>query len=339
MPSAVDFDAVDINGDPLPESFHAYRIWATVPSFVKQMDRENGNILYYFVLANVMVLDQIASISQDNIGALGTKDYKNYPTAPGWSQILDIDRCPSYALPWLAQFVGVEVDSTQTVQQTKDAMKERANSQRGTKATIISALKAVVNSTIDDVSKQIKEEDIIVLEMTDYKGTTTFTGTNAASSTTLTVLDNLDSLFVGQTITAKDASGVSAGTTISAINAVSKHYGTVTLSSSISSANTAKKFIASSANPHFVHNDYALSILIPHQFYVFFSYGNLNETLGITTSNPDYLTVNQYIQDLSGSSDSYSNLTLNNTPTDDSRFLGTIYRVRPAGIKLYIGGY
>src|SRR4029077_2893236 len=28
---------------------------------------------------------------------------------PPWSSVLDIDRCPDYALLWLAQFVGVRV--------------------------------------------------------------------------------------------------------------------------------------------------------------------------------------------------------------------------------------
>jgi hypothetical protein len=28
---------------------------------------------------------------------------------PGWSVIMDVGRCPTYALPWLAQFVGVNI--------------------------------------------------------------------------------------------------------------------------------------------------------------------------------------------------------------------------------------
>jgi hypothetical protein len=33
-------------------------------------------------------------------------------TAPGWSQVLDIDRCPSAVLPWLGQFVGARLTQT-----------------------------------------------------------------------------------------------------------------------------------------------------------------------------------------------------------------------------------
>src|ERR1019366_10522798 len=42
-------------------------------------------------------------------GADGTIDLDNYLGAPGWSQILDITRCPQYVLPWLGQFIGVQL--------------------------------------------------------------------------------------------------------------------------------------------------------------------------------------------------------------------------------------
>lgn len=40
---------------------------------------------------------------------------------PGWSIIFDPTRCPTYALPWLAQCVGVRFDSTQNTDATQRA--------------------------------------------------------------------------------------------------------------------------------------------------------------------------------------------------------------------------
>ena len=31
---------------------------------------------------------------------------------PGWGVVMDVGRCPNYALPWLAQFVGVNIPGT-----------------------------------------------------------------------------------------------------------------------------------------------------------------------------------------------------------------------------------
>jgi hypothetical protein len=34
---------------------------------------------------------------------------RDTPDGPGWSLMLDVDRCPSEALPWLGQFAGVRI--------------------------------------------------------------------------------------------------------------------------------------------------------------------------------------------------------------------------------------
>ena len=54
--------------------------------------------------------------------------------APGWSQVLDINRCPTAALPWLGQFVGVSVDPSQRDDQQRYAIEQEHGFARGTPA-------------------------------------------------------------------------------------------------------------------------------------------------------------------------------------------------------------
>jgi len=58
---------------------------------------------------------------------------------PGWSLLLDIERCPTKALPWLAQFVGTRIPSGLTEQEQRDYIAGTANWKRGTAASMISA--------------------------------------------------------------------------------------------------------------------------------------------------------------------------------------------------------
>lgn len=60
---------------------------------------ESGELLKW--LAGVGELIQtVDTLCRDSYDTNGN-------AAPGWSQVLDIDRVPTYALPWLSQFVGV----------------------------------------------------------------------------------------------------------------------------------------------------------------------------------------------------------------------------------------
>ena len=338
MTVAYENDLIDSNGVPLPNSFHAKRIWYTVPTFIQQFDTDNGSVLYNFLLSNVSVLDLVAQMAQDNIGVDGTKDYTNYPTAPGWSQILDIDRCPQYALPWLAQFVGVELNPNWTAAQSRTAISQRVNFQRGTVLNLTRALVDTVNEGLPDPSQNIAYDDVILLEQTRYIApyTQTFVGTNTSGTSTITVPYNLELLTVGMLVTG--GAGVPSGTTITKITATSTHSGTVTVSANITSGNTGATFTGNLQSVRYVHDDYAMCVLMPSRFYLAFSYGNLAAELGVTANPALYPDVEAAIQALDPSL-SYNNLTLNNSPNTNSRFLSVIYRERPAGIKIYIGGY
>jgi hypothetical protein len=62
--------------------------------------------------------------------------------SPGYSSILDINRCPTYALPWLAQFVGVRFPQPQSDAVMRAAIVNESAFQRGTIGVIEAAANA-----------------------------------------------------------------------------------------------------------------------------------------------------------------------------------------------------
>lgn len=81
-------------------------------------------------------------------GALGTlmqkvEDYvRDSPNGPGWTQLMDIDRVPREAIPYLAQYVGVQIPSSGlTEQQERDRTKGVGGWNRGTPAALIEQIK------------------------------------------------------------------------------------------------------------------------------------------------------------------------------------------------------
>jgi hypothetical protein len=93
------------------------------------------------------------------------------------------------------------------------------------------------------------------------------------------------------------------------------------------------------------HADYAFTILLPRYCFNLFSYQQL-ETIADTqdingniTYNTRYSDVETYVQSIGGASGSYSGLNPSTTPTTNSKVTSYIYRYRPAGLIIYIGGY
>lgn len=62
----------------------------------------------------------------------------------GWSGIIDLTRVPGKALPWLAQFVGIEIPDGLTEPQQREYVADLANWRRGTRLGIIAAIKATL---------------------------------------------------------------------------------------------------------------------------------------------------------------------------------------------------
>ena len=100
-------------------------------------DHLNNYALLHFCEAFIGKLQQVEDIVRDD----QTID------APGWSILLDIDRCPYEALPWLGQFVGVttpeklpgETDEEHEAR-VREYIRTTGGFDRGTPASIIGAV-------------------------------------------------------------------------------------------------------------------------------------------------------------------------------------------------------
>jgi hypothetical protein len=82
--------------------------------------------------------------------ALGTmfqtlEEYvRDSPAGPGWSALLDLDRCPPEALGWLGQFVGVRLLPDSTVDEQRARIASTDGFKRGTRAALVGAAAATL---------------------------------------------------------------------------------------------------------------------------------------------------------------------------------------------------
>ena len=65
---------------------------------------------------------------------------RDTPEGPGWSALLDLDRCPDQALPWLGQFIGVRIPAGYTPDQARARIASTDGFRRGTRDALIGAL-------------------------------------------------------------------------------------------------------------------------------------------------------------------------------------------------------
>jgi hypothetical protein len=75
---------------------------------------------------------------------------------PGWSIILDINRCPDEGLPWLGQLIGMHFYQGVTADQMRQQIRDHLSWQRGTAASIIAAIRLFLTGT---QTVQINERD------------------------------------------------------------------------------------------------------------------------------------------------------------------------------------
>lgn len=70
---------------------------------------------------------------------------RDTPDGPGWSLLLDVDRCPPEALPWLAQLAGVRIPAGMTGDANRRAwIKSTDGFSRGTRAALLGAARATL---------------------------------------------------------------------------------------------------------------------------------------------------------------------------------------------------
>ena len=114
---------------PALESF-AKRIYDSLEPLTYDEDNQNY-ALANFVAALGGMFQVIDDYARDQI--------VNGEVAPGWSQLLDINRCPSEALGFLGQFVGVPLQAGLSDAAQRDRITGTAGFRRGSPGAIVAA--------------------------------------------------------------------------------------------------------------------------------------------------------------------------------------------------------
>lgn len=115
------------------DTLELYRALGPIPALtdtVGQADADLGWPLLRILDGVGQILQRVDDITRDD-PATG---------APGWSILFDPARCPTYALPWLAQMVGVRFDTTTATDTAqRAAIRAEQGFQRGTRAAMQAA--------------------------------------------------------------------------------------------------------------------------------------------------------------------------------------------------------
>lgn len=108
--------------DLAPDTFAA-RLYAMLAPLARRDDEFGWSLL---VLCNAIGVD--FQLVEDWV--------RDTPDGPGWSLLLDADRCPPEALPWLAQFVGVRLLPGASDDDSRERITSTDGFSRGTPAAI-----------------------------------------------------------------------------------------------------------------------------------------------------------------------------------------------------------
>lgn len=65
---------------------------------------------------------------------------------PGWSAVMDVDRCPLLFLPWLSQFVGIRLTGGETEAQLRSRISSAEGLRRGGPQAIKNSVALTLNS-------------------------------------------------------------------------------------------------------------------------------------------------------------------------------------------------
>jgi hypothetical protein len=114
--------------EPLPFAARMYRMLLPLT----QSDPSYSWSLLTFVNAATLAYEQVEQWVRDT------------PEGPGWSLLLDVNRCPPEALPWLGQFVGVRLLKGATEEQNRERIVATDGFKRGTPAAIKGAAQATL---------------------------------------------------------------------------------------------------------------------------------------------------------------------------------------------------
>ena len=84
--------------------------------------------------------EQVEEIAEE-VGTYGTPGW-----VPGYGKLLNPTECPYKYLPWLGQFVGVEVPTIMTEGEARETVKAESGLERGTRGSLEALLKKALGT-------------------------------------------------------------------------------------------------------------------------------------------------------------------------------------------------
>jgi P2-related tail formation protein len=167
---------------------------------------------------------------------------RDTPDDPGWSVLLDVDRCPTFALPWLGQFVGVRLAASLPDAEMRQAIRDEQGFSRGTLTALQQAAKpylkpgasiTIVERTTDayHFTVEVNSSDLLGLTYAELSALyPTYAALEAAFATYGDYSSSIDQLAAALRA-AKPAGLVMTVTPVgSSVTVVDDHDGTETIS-------------------------------------------------------------------------------------------------------------
>lgn len=282
-------------------------------------------------------------------GATGEFDVDHYFGAPGWSQVLDINRCPAYALPWLGQFIGVDLSKTPdlTYEQSVQKILSRPGFSRGTLPALQNALAAIINDS-PTVATPINPSQILCLENTSpigYNPASLFSAISGTGAITLQLINvgaawlnaaansplviQIDSEYI---LVPQGVYSFANGPVSISIPLGNRGYSGTTAATHIIGTSVSIRVSASM----YQYNQYGVTLLVPATYFNLYTYNSLLTAAGGAATT--YTTMDAFISGL-GTIDEYSNLNSSPLPSTSNSFANYVYSQRPAGLEVFVGAY
>lgn len=123
-------------------------------------DEDHGWAHAHLAAALAAALDQVAEV-------FDPED----PIPPG-APLLDVDLCPEWALPWLAQIVGVRIPASATAEQARILIRDVAGWTRGTPAALEAAAGLFLTGDKTVTFRERDQGDPYALEVVTLVGET-----------------------------------------------------------------------------------------------------------------------------------------------------------------------
>lgn len=146
-----------------------WELWGYLPEFLQISDQNNG---YPFLLwlngicSQLQIIDDLCRDTEQGIG---------------WSVVMDVGRCPNFALPWLAQFVGVNIPGNimGTTPQQDTAMRQailaKNSFARGSVLGIVNGILAILGSGASvRIIERWPDPYSLTIQYTDENGQLTY---------------------------------------------------------------------------------------------------------------------------------------------------------------------